>query len=211
VTYATVTPTHPWVNPESPGGVPNKIVGGTAAALLAERHQWEESVSIFRTWTTVEQALGKKIITAFDPMYLKILNNDLAGFTNITARDMLDHLFLSYGSITAVDLYHNWENINKACDQQQPMESLFKKIQDCVDYAEAGGITISEAQNLQTDYDNIFATGIFHGACLRWNDRIPAEQTWNAFKTHFAMAYLQHKQMQGETAAPSGYANAAVA
>jgi hypothetical protein len=34
-TYATVATAHPWVNPELLGGAPNKIVGGTAAALLA--------------------------------------------------------------------------------------------------------------------------------------------------------------------------------
>jgi hypothetical protein len=34
-TYATVSPAHPWVNPESPGGgAPTEIVGGTVAALL---------------------------------------------------------------------------------------------------------------------------------------------------------------------------------
>jgi hypothetical protein len=27
-TYATVAPAHPWVNPESPGGAPNEIIGG---------------------------------------------------------------------------------------------------------------------------------------------------------------------------------------
>jgi hypothetical protein len=91
------------------------------------------------------------------------------------------------------------------------VEYLFKQIQDCIDYTEAGGITISEAQKLQTMYAIIFATGIFHSACSLWNDRLPAEQTWNAFKTHFATAYLHHKQMQGGAAASYGYDNAAVA
>jgi hypothetical protein len=212
-TYTTVAPTHLWENPEPPGGVPNEIVGGTAAALLAERHHWEEDVVIFRTWTTVEQALKKQIITEFEPMYLGILNNHMVGFANTTATDMLGHLFLSYGSITAVDLEHNWVNMRKSWDPQQPVETLFKQIQDCVDYTEAGGITISEAQKLQTAYAKIFATGIFHSACLCWNDRLPAEQTWNDFKTHFATIYHQHKQMQihGKTADASRYANAAVA
>jgi hypothetical protein len=135
-TYENIAPAHPWVNSESLGGAPTEIVGGNVAALLAERHHWKEAVSIFRTWKTVEQALQKKLITAFEPMYLEILNNDMAGFANTTARDMLDHLFLSYGSITTVDLEHNWENMRKAWDPQQPVESLFKQIQDCVDYAE---------------------------------------------------------------------------
>jgi hypothetical protein len=116
-----------------------KLLGGTAAALLAERRRWETAVSIFRTWTSVEQALKKQIITAFEPMHLEILNNKMVGFANTTARDMLGHLFLSYGSSTDVDLEHNWENMHKAWDPRQPVESLFKHIQDCVDYAETGG------------------------------------------------------------------------
>jgi hypothetical protein len=68
-------------------------------------------------------------------MYLEILNNDMVGFSNTTAREMLEHLFLSYGSITAVDLERNFENMRKAWDHQKPVKTLFKQIQDCVDYA----------------------------------------------------------------------------
>jgi hypothetical protein len=84
-------------------------------------------------------SIEKQIIMAFKTMYLEIINNDMVGLANTTARDMLDHLFLSYGSITDVDLEHNWENTRKAWDPHQYVESLFKQIQDCVDYAEAGG------------------------------------------------------------------------
>jgi hypothetical protein len=51
-------------------------------------------------------SIDKKIITAFEPMYFEILNNGMVGFANTTAREILEHLFLSYGSITAVDLEH---------------------------------------------------------------------------------------------------------
>jgi hypothetical protein len=61
---------------------------------------------------------------------------------------MLDHLFLSYGSITAVDIQQIFENMLKAWDPEQPVETLFKQIQDCVDFAEAGGVSIGAAQNL---------------------------------------------------------------
>jgi hypothetical protein len=80
-------------------------------------------------------------------MYIEILNDDLVGFTNTTCRDMLDHLFLSYGSITAVDIEQNFENMRKAWNPQQPVETLFNQIQDCVDFAEAGGVAIGAAQN----------------------------------------------------------------
>jgi hypothetical protein len=48
-------------------------------------------------------------------------------------------------------------------------------------------------------------------ACRRWNEKLAAEQTWTHFKPHFAAAHRPHMQMQGETAAHTGFhsANAA--
>jgi hypothetical protein len=49
-------------------------------------------------------------------------------------------------------------------------------------------------------------------ACRRWNEKHAIEKTWTQFKSHFAAAHSQHKQMQGESSATDGYhsANAAV-
>jgi hypothetical protein len=49
-------------------------------------------------------------------------------------------------------------------------------------------------------------------ACRRWNEKPNVEKTWAQFKTHFAAAHRQHKQMQGESASTSVYheANASV-
>jgi hypothetical protein len=49
-------------------------------------------------------------------------------------------------------------------------------------------------------------------ACRRWNEKHGIDKTWTQFKSHFAAAHRQHKQMQGESAATAGYhsANAAV-
>jgi hypothetical protein len=41
-------------------------------------------------------------------------------------------------------------------------------------------------------------------ACRRWNDKPATEKTWTHFKSHFAAAHRQSKQMQGEYAATAG-------
>jgi hypothetical protein len=93
---------------QQPQGVHQMVLDqGTSAQLSAVRHSWEESLLTFRKFNTVQKALKKQIITVFDPMYLDILIDDIAGFANITAREMLDHLFLTYGNITVVDLKTN--------------------------------------------------------------------------------------------------------
>jgi hypothetical protein len=79
-------------------------------------------------------------------MYLDVLNDDMVGISNITARAMLDHLFMTYGNITAVDLENNFEHMRRAWYPQQPFESLFKQIQDCADYSEAGAVLIGHPQ-----------------------------------------------------------------
>jgi hypothetical protein len=49
-------------------------------------------------------------------------------------------------------------------------------------------------------------------ACRWWNENHTIEKTWTQFKSHFAAAHRQHKQMQVESTATAGYhsANAAV-
>jgi hypothetical protein len=163
-----ISPLSAWGNPEFPVWAPTTIEGGgTAAQISAAKHRWEEATTDFKTYNTVQSALKKQIITVIEPMYIEILNDDLVGFANTTSRDMLDHLFLSYGRITAVDIEQNFENMRKAWDPQQPVETLFKQIQDCVDFAEAGGVAIGAAQKLSSAYSNIFKSGKCNSACRR--------------------------------------------
>jgi hypothetical protein len=144
-------------------------------------------------------------------MHLDVLNNNMVGFANITARAMLYHLFITYGNITAVDLEIFFEHMRHAWDPQQPVESLLKQIQYCADYSETGGVLIGHPQQINVGYAKIFATGHFMSACRRWNDKPHGEKTWAQFKAHFSAAHRQHKQMQGGSTATSSYhsANAA--
>jgi hypothetical protein len=57
----------------------------------------------------------------------------------------------------------------------------------------------------------IFATCHLMSACRWWNEKHTIKKTWTQFKSYFAAAHRQHKQMQGESADTAGYhsANAA--
>jgi hypothetical protein len=129
--YATIVPTRNtgqtlWITPQAPGWAP-ATRDGTAAQISAAHHIWEEDV---------------QTISVFEPMYLDILNDNMAGYANISARGMLDHLFETCSNISAVDLEINFEHMRRAWDPQQPVETLFKQIQDCAHYSEAGGLLI---------------------------------------------------------------------
>jgi hypothetical protein len=110
--YAMISPTTAagptlWTTPQAPGRAPANT-DGTAAQISAARHIWEEDVQTYRTCTLVQQALKKQIISVFEPIYLDILNFNMVGYANISARYMLDHLFETYGNITAVNIEINF-------------------------------------------------------------------------------------------------------
>jgi hypothetical protein len=131
----------------------------------------------------------------------------MVGFANITAQEILDHLFLTYGNITVVDLENNFEHMRKDWDLHQPVETLFKQIQYVSDFLESGGVIIGHPHQINMGYANIFVIGNFMIACRRWNEKDTADKTWANFKVHFTAAHCQHKQMQMqvESAANSGY------
>jgi hypothetical protein len=103
--------------------------------------------------------LKKQIISVFEPIYLDILNENMMGYANISARDMLDHLFETYGNITSVDLEINFEHTRRAWDPHQLVETLFKQIQDCADYSEARGVPIGPSQQINVGYAKYLQQG----------------------------------------------------
>jgi hypothetical protein len=79
-------------------------------------------------------------------------------------------------------LENNVEKMRHAWDPQKPVEPLFKQIQDCADYSEAGGVIIGHPQQINVGYDKIFSTGYFMSACRRWNENPNTEKTWHNSK-----------------------------
>jgi hypothetical protein len=155
--------------------------------------------------------LKKQIISVFEPMYLYILNENMVGYANISARCMLYHLFETYGNITAVNLEINFEHMYRAWDPQQLVETLFKQIQDCAAYSEAGGVLIGHPQHINVGYAKIFATGHFMSACRRWNEKPTADKTCTQFKSHSAKAAVTQNEDQMAEATIGGLANLATA
>jgi hypothetical protein len=62
--------------------------------------------------------------------------------------------------------------MDKAWDPQQPVKTLFKKIQDCAEFSEAEGLIIGHPQQINVGY-----AGNFMIACRRWNEKDTAEKT----------------------------------
>jgi hypothetical protein len=67
--YAMIAPTTDagptlWIRPQAPGRAPTNT-DVTATQISAATHVWEEDIHTYRTYTFVQQALKKQIISVF--------------------------------------------------------------------------------------------------------------------------------------------------
>ena len=68
-------------------------------------------------------------------IYYKTLKHTHTGYTNITLRQLLDHLVTTYAAIYQFDLEKNQEKMTARYDPNTLIETLFEQITDGVAYA----------------------------------------------------------------------------
>jgi hypothetical protein len=83
------------------------------------------------------------------------------GYANCTSLQLLTHLLTYYAMIAPTELTQNCERLNTPYDPNQPIKTLFQKIQDDRAFAVAGGQPYGNAMIINVAYTLIFNTGFF--------------------------------------------------
>jgi hypothetical protein len=136
---------------------------------------------IYTNRINVDQALKKRILEAYDNMYTS----------------QLEDYMLQYASRSEINF-------------QDPIETLFKQIEDGVRYANAGAQPYMEAQYVNIYVLLILNTGAIPDACRDWQRRTPMNQTWAESRRKFSRS--QREQIIiSSTARGAGYHTANLA
>jgi hypothetical protein len=88
--------------------------------------------------------------------------------------------------IAPTELTQNYERLNTPYDPNLPIETLFQQIQDARAFAVAGGHPYGAAVIVSVAYKLVFNTGLFPNACLAWQSRAIARNTWAQLATAMA-------------------------
>ena len=91
---------------------------------------------------------------------------------------MISHLYVNYGTITAVDLIENKRRMDIPFDQSGAIETYFDQIEDAVEFAEAGASPFTMVQITTKAFIQMFATGLFKDKCKAWNRLPPVSRDW---------------------------------
>lgn len=158
--YATLSATK-YVDPKDPGVAPTFPTKLTVSEKATIETEHSRDQKIFDTHTDVSDAIKQQIIDAVDTPFLRAIKVPLTGFMSVSPRSIIKHLMDRYGRITTADLQQNLIRINEAMDATQPIDISFKKIDDCVQYADAGKTPFTPAQILLIAYNALYSAGIF--------------------------------------------------
>jgi hypothetical protein len=94
----------------------------------------EEFCRIYTNRINVDQAPRRIMLEAYDNMYTYQLESYLLQYANCLVIEVIMHLKQTYGFINPTQLADNYNKITAPIDFQDPIETLFKKIEDGVRY-----------------------------------------------------------------------------
>eukprot|EP00978_Attheya_sp_CCMP212_P003539 scaffold7427_cov54-Attheya_sp.AAC.1 len=145
---------------------------------------------LYKWYQTTDKALKKQIETAIDQPYLAELCDQLTGFNQVSAFNLLEHLYDNYGLIDDVDLETNqWDH-------------TFANIGD---QGLTDGMLISKRITLLSN------TMVFNDNIKDLNRLDTKEKMWANFKSHFQWAHQHTREYKkAVTMARQGGYNALV-
>ena len=178
-----VVPAHPGITPLFPPGTTQ-----INARIISTQH--ENLVYIYELCRNVTNALRQQILAALEHKYIDILEDQHTGYSNVAQLQIIEYLYANHGCVSNTDLKENDKEFRKPIDVYAPIELVWKRIQDCRDYADQGNTLYTNAQvlhNVKSLFKKqAFLTSTFENltACQRINKRM---QNSNAASTLHGM------------------------
>ena len=84
-------------------------------------------------------------------------------------------------------------------DVSLPVETFFRRIEECVDFAAAGNIPFSPQQVVNQAFYTVQKSGFFTDDCKEWKRLSVEVKTWARFKEHFSKSYHELKEVTSTT------------
>ena len=149
------------------------------AATMGEQHKLAKSH--YQLYTKTDAALKQILLAAVSPVYLLKLKHHITGYARTTARELVSHLYLTYGRITTAALLENNKCMHTPYDPTCPIEFLFRQVSDARDFADAGEPPYTDTQLVNITYQLLFNTGKYNEASREWRKKKKEDKIINSW------------------------------
>ena len=197
-----------FIAPINPGIHPTIPTNPTATELAHAQREHQALQTEWQQYIATDNALKQQLLSAIPDIYTNTLRNAVTGYSRITTRDILNHLYRTYGRISPQVYEKNHTSMTQSYDPNAPFECFIKQIEDGMMIADAAGKPYTPEQIEQMGYMILEKTGVFTDECKQWRRRTTATKTWANLKTDFGIAHNDLVET-GQTAGEAGYRNEA--
>jgi hypothetical protein len=208
--YSVLVPTNtPFIAPTAPTVDPTITNNATGPQISEAIRNHQEQIRVFQRYHDTDRALLRALLEATPSTYIEALADPDVGFANVTTLDVLTHLLTTYGALTAADRDANLIRMQAAWSPPQPIEALFKQLDDGNRLATSANEPIASTQLARMGLHLLVKTGLFPDGCREWRMKPDADQTWPQFKIHFARQDRDRQEIAATTTGTfSGTVNA---
>ena len=189
--------------PVSPGDAPQIAPNASQATISRDTYQYNRDLAEYRRYLQVQQSLRQQLLGAVQHSFLRELEDATMGFAEVTARQMLEHLFKNFGEIDHEEIEAARARLSIPWNPDEPIEDLFHRIAQVRRLCQDAGDPMSEATALTLTMSMFERANLFRPYCREWHDLTKANKTMERFKRHFRNAAKDHKRMA--TTAAMGY------
>ena len=157
--YNTLSQTR-FIPPVNPGPTTEYPDNATQFQIRAVDKAHASATKLFNQYDACYRALKQLLIGAVDDMFINILSDPHVGYANETTLRLLTHLYNTYEKTNPRDLRKNAKIMNEVIDLNLPIETFFRRIEDCVDYATAGKTPFSPEQVVNSSFYTVQKSGV---------------------------------------------------
>lgn len=189
----------------------NPALTNSTTVLVRARLGAEQALAWTEYWKqeSVDSVLVERMVKdIIDPEYIEELENDYAGYSNQTIKNIIAHLKTEWCIVTtlekkkAADAFkHQWDNtvhITKYARELTKQQKL------CTDI----GVAASDSTKVQTYVESMYASEMFDDREMTtWEES--AVQDWTAATTYFTTLYKsKRKYVEEKESRTNGYESA---
>lgn len=188
--------------PVDPGAGPVHANNATAAQITETSRLFTIEREQYRTYCEFQVILVSMITNCCPEKYLTALKHPITKFRQCTPLQLLDHLWIEYGTITSNDLTMNYAQMTAQWNPPTPIEDLFLQLREGQLFATEGSETIDDTQLLRLCYDNVNKTGLFNDALKIWRNK--PVKTYALFTAYMTREHEDRMKNQ-TTSSGAGY------
>ena len=186
--YDSLPNSAPWVTPTNPGPYTPPATG-TGPQIEADKRVWRAAHEVFSLAQATEKALIAQVVDSIDPIHLCAILNGTTGLYADNVRNVLAHLYDTYGTVTSHQVWAKENSIrNMTFDLSMPVDSIFNAINELADLAKHAHSAWSPAQMMALAEMVLAKQPAFQYDMRLWTDKPMHYRSWVSMIAHFRSA-----------------------